>query len=86
MVDGGGCELPIGAWCTVQIRRDALGLASGPLVAPVPERNDTGVTGRLAAACDRWIVLDVAGGTGEPCELWVPMDVVLVVEVRRGGG
>lgn len=71
---------PIGAQCTVQFRRDALG--SGAEL-PVPPRTNsingasTSLSGRLKQFTTDWIVLDVDGQ-----EVWIAKNVVLLIEVQ----
>lgn len=70
---------PIGAQCTVQFQRDALGAGAN---LPIPPRTnqingaDTSVSGTLKQFTTEWIVLDVDGQ-----ELWIPKTVVLLIEV-----
>ncbi|RME96107.1 MAG: hypothetical protein D6766_01545 [Verrucomicrobia bacterium] len=75
---------PIGARCTIQFRRDALGAAAK---LPVPPRADsingaeTSITGRLKQFTTDWIVLDVGGK-----EVWIAKSVVLLIEVEPPPG
>lgn len=77
-------ELPKpGSWCTVQIKRNLLGASGGALVPPVSDRNDTCVTGRLVRATEKWVVLAIPDQNEATAEFWVPMDTVLLLEIRR---
>jgi hypothetical protein len=73
--------IPIGANCTIQFRRDALGAASGVPVPPLTgsfNGADTCVAGKLKSINNDWLVLDHAGH-----DLWVPKAAVLLFEVNR---
>jgi hypothetical protein len=71
-------ELPRpGSSCTVQFRRDVLGVAGQNVVAPrtdVFNGAETGVHGRLKRVTGEWIVLEANAE-----EIWIPKSLVLLI-------
>ena len=78
-----GGELPTGRPCTVQFRRDALGMAGpgvlGPQVTTPPARSAR-LTGTLDRVTEDWLVVRVPEGT----TFWIARDAVLLVEFSDG--
>ncbi|MCP5517241.1 MAG: hypothetical protein H7A45_08305 [Verrucomicrobiales bacterium] len=71
---------PIGAQCTVQFQRDALGAGASLPISPRTNNingADTSVSGALKQFTAEWIVLDSGGR-----EIWIPKTVVLLIEVE----
>ncbi|MHB1463373.1 MAG: hypothetical protein ACYC1M_18955 [Armatimonadota bacterium] len=75
LIGHGSSNPPVGAVCTVQFRRDALG-ASGLPISPTNEAA-VSMTGTLKAVHPKWLVL--AG----PGETWIARDTVLLIRILR---
>jgi hypothetical protein len=74
----GGPTPPVGKQCTVQFRRDALGVAANLPVPPMAEDingADTSISGTLKSAAGDWVVLDQSG-----TEVWVPKTAILLIK------
>ncbi|MEM9294944.1 MAG: hypothetical protein AAGA57_04005 [Planctomycetota bacterium] len=87
VVDEAATGVPVGAYCTIQFKRDVLG-ASGDL--PVSPTADSihgaslSIRGSLVTMNRDWVVIkqeDVA-----VAEVWVPRANVLLLSIRRQGG
>jgi hypothetical protein len=84
LLSGMGCGsaaelgLPVGQSCTVQFRRDALGVGGG---TPVPPTSDsfngaaTSLRGTLERADEHWLVLRVGDK-----QQWIAREVVLLIQ------
>lgn len=77
LIGRGSANPPVGALCTVQFRRDALGAAG---VQPIPPTDEAAVsmTGTLKGVHQKWLVL--AQG---PEETWIARDTVLLIRIIR---
>ncbi|MDZ4861380.1 MAG: hypothetical protein SGI88_20595 [Candidatus Hydrogenedentes bacterium] len=65
--------------CTVQLKRDLLGLHSPTLMTSLQGGNNQSVSGTLETLGDDYVVVKQAKGA----EVWIPRDVVLLIEVAR---
>lgn len=73
-----GIPLPLGARCTVQLRRDVLGAgASAPIAPTVQSYNgaDVSISGDLIRADDDWLIVRSDGK-----DRWIARQAVLLVE------
>ncbi len=69
---------PSGRQCTIQFRRDVLGIAANLPVPPMTDSingADTSISGILKSTSDEWVVLDSGGK-----EIWVPKTVILLIK------
>lgn len=74
-------ELPVGANCTIQFRRDALGAnMSNPISPTTGSINgaEVSVHGQLKGINDDWVVI-----TNGAREIWVPRDMVLLIQCQK---
>ena len=79
-------DLPaIGAFCTVQLRRDLLGAASDLPISPLVNGingSEVSVSGRLLKVDAEWIVLEHRRQDRQS-ELWIPRGNVLLLSVHK---
>jgi hypothetical protein len=74
---------PVGANCTIQFRRDALGTAASSPVPPLTGMHngaDTCVAGKVKSLNNEWLVVD-AGNK----DLWIATSAVLLIQVNHTG-
>jgi len=72
----------VGSMCKIQFKRDALGAAVASPVPPMTDNfngADTNVIGKLDGVSREWVVLT----TNDSKKLWIPREVVLLIEVER---
>lgn len=77
---GGGNSI-VGANCTVQFRRDALGAATSAPVPPLTggyNGSDTCVAGKVKILNADWLVVEQANQ-----DIWIARSAVLLVQVSR---
>ena len=79
-----GANAPVvGANCTIQFRRDALGAASSGPVPPLTDNHngaDTCLAGKLKSLNSEWVVIE--HGTED---LWIARSVVLLIRASHPG-
>jgi hypothetical protein len=71
---------PLGKACKVQIKRDLLGVHGSSAIGPTIERGDVLVDGTLVDVTSEWVIVS----KGEAKEVWIPRDVVLLIDVTTG--
>jgi len=73
-------EPPLGSYCSVEFKRQYLGVAGQQIVSPVPKGPETSVSGTLVQVTREWVVLEVpAPQAGEVAHLWIPREVILLL-------
>ena len=79
---GGGEHPAPGSYLHVHYRKQYLGLASDKPTTPMGEGMNMGLasSGELRLITDEFIVLKADGEPGR--ELWIPRDVILMLDVR----
>jgi hypothetical protein len=71
---------PLGSYCSVEFKRQYLGVAGEQIVSPVPQGSETSVTGTLMQVTREWVVLEIpALKEGDVAQLWIPREVVLLL-------
>ena len=77
-VDAGETDPPAGVACTVQFRRDALGMSGAAVMGPranTPPSRSVRLAGTLERVTPRWLVLRAGDKT-----YWLARETVLLVE------
>jgi len=73
---------PLGKQCTIQFRRDVLGVARDLPVPPTTNSingAETSVRGTLLRSDEEWLVLQIGSG-GATRETWIPKQLVLLIQ------
>src|SRR5689334_11593752 len=66
-------EPPLGSYCSVEFKREYLGVAGEQIVSPMPKGPETSVTGTLVRVTREWVVLEApAPKAGEVVHFWTP--------------
>lgn len=78
----GGAHPEPGSYVHVHFRKQHLGLASEKPTTPMSEGMNMGLatSGELRLITDEFVVLKADGEAGR--ELWIPRDVILMMDVR----
>ncbi len=75
-------QIPVGASCTIQFRRDALGANMSLPISPTTDSINgaiVSVSGTLAAINDEWVVISDADNQ----QTWIPRSMILLVRVAQ---